>query len=97
MPVEPVVSVVPESPPVAPPVVHYSQPVQPVYPLTLHCDLCGVSANREDQLETHKRGARHLRMLKLNGLPVPESGKNQFFIFFLLLKNHNSFKFVSGN
>ncbi|RLU26963.1 hypothetical protein DMN91_000762 [Ooceraea biroi] len=42
------------------------------YPVPLHCDLCGVSANRQDQLETHKRGARHLRMLRLNGLPVPE-------------------------
>lgn len=55
---------------VSSPAVHYSQPV---YTQTLHCDLCGVSANREDQLETHKRGARHLRMLKLNGLPVPEN------------------------
>ncbi|XP_015609305.1 zinc finger protein 346 [Cephus cinctus] len=42
------------------------------YPTPLRCDLCGVSANRQDQLETHKRGARHLRMLKLNGLPLPE-------------------------
>lgn len=57
---------------VSSPAVHYSQPV---YTQTLHCDLCGVSANREDQLETHKRGARHLRMLKLNGLPVPENGE----------------------
>ncbi|XP_054008723.1 zinc finger protein 346-like isoform X1 [Hylaeus anthracinus] len=45
----------------------------PSHPTPLRCDLCGVSANRQDQLETHKRGARHLRMLKLNGLPVPES------------------------
>ncbi|XP_043262430.1 zinc finger protein 346-like isoform X1 [Colletes gigas] len=45
----------------------------PPHPTPLRCDLCGVSANRQDQLETHKRGARHLRMLKLNGLPVPES------------------------
>lgn len=45
----------------------------PPYPTPLRCDLCGVSANRQDQLETHKRGARHLRMLRLNGLPVPES------------------------
>lgn len=44
----------------------------PPYPTPLRCDLCGVSANRQDQLETHKRGARHLRMLRLNGLPVPE-------------------------
>ncbi|EFN77536.1 Zinc finger protein 346 [Harpegnathos saltator] len=43
------------------------------YSTLLRCDLCGVSANRQDQLETHKRGARHLRMLRLNGLPVPES------------------------
>lgn len=57
---------------VSSPAVHYSQPV---FTQTLHCDLCGVSANREDQLETHKRGARHLRMLKLNGLPVPESAQ----------------------
>lgn len=48
----------------------------PPYPTPLRCDLCGVSANRQDQLETHKRGARHLRMLRLNGLPVPEPGKN---------------------
>lgn len=40
---------------------------------TLRCDLCGVSTNRPDQLEIHKRGARHLRMLKLNGMPLPES------------------------
>ncbi|XP_076680442.1 zinc finger protein 346 isoform X3 [Andrena cerasifolii] len=45
----------------------------PPYPTPLRCDLCGVSANRQDQLETHKRGARHLRMLRLNGLPVPEA------------------------
>ncbi|XP_076161387.1 zinc finger protein 346 isoform X2 [Ptiloglossa arizonensis] len=45
----------------------------PPHPTPLRCDLCGVSANRQDQLETHKRGARHLRMLRLNGLPVPES------------------------
>lgn len=44
------------------------------YPTPLRCDLCGVSANRQDQLETHKRGARHLRMLRLNGLPVPDPG-----------------------
>ncbi|XP_076242080.1 zinc finger protein 346 isoform X2 [Calliopsis andreniformis] len=47
----------------------------PPYPTPLRCDLCGVSANRQDQLETHKRGARHLRMLRLNGLPVPEPEK----------------------
>ncbi|XP_029032676.2 zinc finger protein 385B-like isoform X4 [Osmia bicornis bicornis] len=46
----------------------------PTYPTPLRCDLCGVSANRQDQLETHKRGARHLRMLRLNGLPVPDPG-----------------------
>lgn len=45
----------------------------PPYLTPLRCDLCGVSANRQDQLETHKRGARHLRMLRLSGLPVPES------------------------
>nr|KAF7416544.1 hypothetical protein H0235_011075 [Vespula pensylvanica] len=44
----------------------------PAYPTPLRCDLCGVSANRQDQLETHKRGARHMRMLRLNGLPIPE-------------------------
>lgn len=44
------------------------------YLTPLRCDLCGVSANRQDQLETHKRGARHLRMLRLNGLAVPETG-----------------------
>ncbi|EGI70884.1 Zinc finger protein 346 [Acromyrmex echinatior] len=44
----------------------------PPYPTPLRCDLCQVSANRQDQLETHKRGARHLRMLRLNGLPIPE-------------------------
>lgn len=49
----------------------------PSYSTPLHCDLCGVSANRQDQLETHKRGARHLRMLRLNGLPVPELGNNR--------------------
>lgn len=45
--------------------------------IPLRCDLCGVSANRQDQLETHKRGARHLRMLKLNGLTVPEAVENE--------------------
>jgi len=48
----------------------------PPYPTPLRCDLCQVSANRQDQLETHKRGARHLRMLRLNGLPIPEPGKS---------------------
>jgi hypothetical protein len=48
------------------------------YSLPLRCDLCGVSANRQDQLETHKRGARHLRMLRLNGLPMPDLGKKKF-------------------
>lgn len=56
----------------------------PPYPTPLRCDLCGVSANRQDQLETHKRGARHLRMLRMNGLPVPEPG--QYFICNLLYK-----------
>lgn len=66
---------VPEPPPLASPAVNFPQSTQ-AYPQILHCDLCGVSANREDQLETHKRGARHIRMLKLNGLipqePAPE-------------------------
>ncbi|XP_046748228.1 zinc finger protein 346-like [Diprion similis] len=45
----------------------------PSYQTLLRCDLCGVSANRKDQLETHRRGARHLRMLRMNGLPVPDA------------------------
>ncbi|XP_015511996.1 zinc finger protein 346 [Neodiprion lecontei] len=45
----------------------------PSYQTLLRCDLCGVSANRKDQLETHRRGARHLRMLRMNGLPVPDT------------------------
>lgn len=53
----------------------------PAYPTPLRCDLCGVSANRQDQLETHKRGARHMRMLRLNGLPVPELRTRHFFHF----------------
>lgn len=38
------------------------------YSTALRCDLCGVSANRLEQLETHRRGARHQKMLRLNGV-----------------------------
>lgn len=61
----------------------------PAYPTPLRCDLCGVSANRQDQLETHKRGARHMRMLRLNGLPIPELRTRHFFhlAFFPFVRN----------
>lgn len=63
----------------------------PAYPTPLRCDLCGISANRQDQLETHKRGARHMRMLRLNGLPIPELRTRHFFqfAFFFYLSVHN--------
>ncbi|XP_003427169.1 zinc finger protein 346 [Nasonia vitripennis] len=62
---------VPAIPAVAPlpPVPQYSQPAVP-FPAPLRCDLCGISANRQDQLDTHKRGTKHMKMLKLHGLPV---------------------------
>ncbi|CAG5092174.1 Similar to znf346: Zinc finger protein 346 (Xenopus laevis) [Cotesia congregata] len=43
------------------------------YGMALRCDLCGVSANRLEQLETHRRGARHLKMMRMSGLAPPES------------------------
>lgn len=61
----------PESPAlIIPPVPQYSH-VPPVpYPTPLRCELCGISANRQDQLDTHKQGIKHLKMLKLHGLPA---------------------------
>ncbi|XP_012263267.2 zinc finger protein 346-like [Athalia rosae] len=77
-PISEAAAVVPVAPPV--PIVPIPAPVPvaaplytpPPYPTPLRCDLCGVSANRQDQLDTHRRGARHMRMLRMNGLPVPE-------------------------
>ncbi|XP_066597413.1 zinc finger matrin-type protein 3-like isoform X2 [Prorops nasuta] len=43
------------------------------YAMSLKCELCGISTNRHDQLETHKRGAKHLKMLKLKGLQMTET------------------------
>lgn len=48
------------------------------YGMALRCDLCGVSANRLEQLETHRRGARHLKMMRMSGLAPPESSKFEF-------------------
>lgn len=40
----------------------------------LRCDICGVTANRLEQLETHKRGIRHQKMLRSNGMFPTEPG-----------------------
>ncbi|KAJ8679400.1 hypothetical protein QAD02_015187 [Eretmocerus hayati] len=53
-----------------PPVPQYSQP--PItYQVPLRCDLCGISTNRQDQLETHLRGSKHLKMLRSMGISAP--------------------------
>lgn len=84
------------------PVTVPSMYTSPPYPTPLRCDLCGVSANRQDQLETHKRGARHLRMLRLNGLPVPEPGsidqqdKLHAYVFVCRVRLLDSSRFVSA-
>ncbi|XP_043279182.1 uncharacterized protein [Venturia canescens] len=38
---------------------------------TFRCELCSVTTNRPEQLKAHERGARHLRMLKLNNFGNP--------------------------
>lgn len=70
--VVPVVPPVPIAPVPIPVPVSVPRYTPPPYPTPLRCDLCGVSTNRQDQLDTHRRGARHLRMLRMNGLPVPD-------------------------
>ena len=55
-----------------PPVPDYSAKIeQTEFATPYRCDICNISANRLDQLENHKKGARHLKTLKLLGLPVP--------------------------
>lgn len=73
---------VPEVTSVAPPPAAPSKPAVQTpsftpspYPTPFRCELCGISANRQDQLETHMRGAKHLKMLKQNGLPLPETSQ----------------------
>lgn len=44
------------------------------YAGALRCELCGISTNRLDQLENHKRGTRHIKMLRQNGLLQLNSG-----------------------
>lgn len=34
----------------------------------LRCELCGISTNRLDQLETHRRGTKHIKMAIQKGL-----------------------------
>ncbi|XP_015120816.1 zinc finger protein 385D isoform X2 [Diachasma alloeum] len=48
-------------------------PAATTYSGALRCDLCGVTANRLEQLETHKRGIRHQKMLRLNGVIPTET------------------------
>ncbi|XP_063985710.1 zinc finger protein 385B-like [Diachasmimorpha longicaudata] len=48
-------------------------PVATTYSTALRCDLCGVTANRLEQLETHKKGIRHQKMLRLNGVIPTET------------------------
>lgn len=39
------------------------------FPSHLYCELCDVVTNCETQLEIHKRGSRHRKMLRYHGLP----------------------------
>ncbi|XP_011308823.1 zinc finger protein 346 isoform X2 [Fopius arisanus] len=48
-------------------------PVATTFSAALRCDLCGVTANRLEQLETHRRGTRHQKMLRLNGMIPAET------------------------
>lgn len=66
-------------PVIIPPVPVYSQPPIPI-PTPLRCEICGISANRQDQLDTHKRGAKHLKMMKQRGLAITPEGKNLIYI-----------------
>ncbi|XP_011495130.1 PREDICTED: zinc finger matrin-type protein 3-like, partial [Ceratosolen solmsi marchali] len=40
------------------------------YLTPLRCDLCGISVNRQDQLDMHTRGTKHIKMLKFHGFPL---------------------------
>lgn len=66
------VPAIPVIPPL-PPVPQYAQPAIP-FPTPLRCELCGISANRQDQLDTHKRGTKHLKMMKLHSASVTSAG-----------------------
>lgn len=37
------------------------------YPKPLTCDICRISVNRPDQLESHYKGARHIKAMSLQG------------------------------
>ncbi|XP_058798782.1 zinc finger matrin-type protein 3-like [Phymastichus coffea] len=67
----PVVSEPLPVPIVIPPVPQYCQVPIPI-PTPLRCEICGISANRQDQLDTHKRGAKHIKMMKQLGLPLTD-------------------------
>ena len=41
------------------------QPCPITYPTLLQCELCGIVVNRPDQLESHKKGARHMKLIKM--------------------------------
>ncbi|KAF7995637.1 hypothetical protein HCN44_006744 [Aphidius gifuensis] len=43
----------------------------------LRCELCGISTNRLDQLETHRRGTKHIKMVKQKGLLNNNVEENQ--------------------
>lgn len=68
--IPPVITPIPSSPihpsTIISPIAQYSISVLPNTSALLSCDLCGISTNRPDQLEMHKRGAKHIKMLKLN-------------------------------
>lgn len=38
--------------------------------ISLLCDLCGIKVNRIDQLEFHFKGSKHIKQLKMRGVPV---------------------------
>ncbi|XP_044005736.1 zinc finger protein 346-like [Aphidius gifuensis] len=44
------------------------KPGATTYGGALRCELCGISTNRLDQLETHRRGTKHIKMVKQKGL-----------------------------
>ncbi|XP_014214532.1 zinc finger protein 346-like [Copidosoma floridanum] len=62
----------PEIPPAAVPPIPQYKPALVAYPIPFRCEICDISVNRQDQLETHKRGAKHLKMLKHHGLSLPQ-------------------------
>lgn len=44
------------------------EPGATTYGGALRCELCGISTNRLDQLESHRRGTKHIKMVKQKGL-----------------------------